>query len=169
MLPINSQFFAAYSHLLHQLLDFIVVDRHQPIGQVELQRLPVVAEVAQRLGQLALGKHPRGRVPFGPLTQRRPDRRRFFLTQREPLLRREVLRPTLDVVELLELRQHDARLQRVALPGVEHLATGVGGARGTLDLPVRVQRDPMIARVAVGHQLAAEVLQASSMNFRTVP
>jgi hypothetical protein len=50
--------FPADRDLLHQLLTSIVVDRHVGTGNVNLQRVPVIVQIANRFAHLFLGKKP---------------------------------------------------------------------------------------------------------------
>ena len=69
--------FAADGNLFHQLFNVVVVDRHPCVAKVKLQRLPVTADVVQRLAKTTFGQDLRGSVAREPLAQRCPDRSRL--------------------------------------------------------------------------------------------
>ena len=85
-------------HLLHQLLDIVVVDRHAAVVQVQTQRVPMIAEIAQGLGDFLFRQDALRRVPVEQFSQAFPDRLGITLAQSLTLGGRQTAGSVFDVV-----------------------------------------------------------------------
>ena len=106
------------------LLRDIVVDRQPPVVHVPPQRRPLVPGRGHRFAQRRLGQAPIRQV-IQLLLAPIEDRHRLPLPQRLALIRREVARTILDVVELLDPLQDLVGLARGIGPRLEELPARV--------------------------------------------
>jgi hypothetical protein len=81
--------FPAQGYLLHQLLGLVVVDRHQPVVEIDEQVFELIAQVGQRLPEGLLGHHVGDGLAGEILLHPCPDRPSLGMPKVLPFSRRE--------------------------------------------------------------------------------
>jgi hypothetical protein len=67
--PQEEPVLSAQGALLRQLFGVVVANGHPTVAEVQIQGAPMIAQIADRFGEEALGKHPRGRLAVKPRPQ----------------------------------------------------------------------------------------------------
>ena len=138
-LPRNSQFLRPRPpkrrcpHLLHQLFDLVVVNRQPAVAEILSQRVPMVAEVVQGLGDFLFGQDLLRGLAVEPFAQAIPEGLRLGGAERLTVGGRQRASAVFHVVQLLIQRQELTGQQRVIVARIEELASGVRVARRAND------------------------------------
>jgi len=113
--------FPAQCHLLHELLDLVIVNRHQSITLGVEQVLELIPQVGQCLPEDFFRHHVHERGTREVFPHPLPDRTRLRIAECETVFWRVGLGPVFDVVELLEHGQQHAGLEGAVLSRIEDL------------------------------------------------
>ena len=110
--------------MFHELFDRVINDGHSAVADEHVQRLPVIMEIAQGFGEVALGKHFLERARVEPVLDRVEDECGLLLPQRLTLLLSQILGARFHVVQRLDHRQQSVTLVLVGRR-LHDLAAGV--------------------------------------------